>query len=64
MWCHARVEALSIKRATVSINMLLIDSITYAIHPGARHHISCRTGNRFVVDRPTAITADEMIKCH
>lgn len=44
--------------------MLLINSITYAIHPGTRHHISCRTGYRFVVDRPTALTADEMIKCH
>nr|AWF74991.1 hypothetical protein LHLDPJGA_00089 [Escherichia coli] len=62
MWCHARVEALSIKRATVRINMLLIDSITYAIHPVPSYiSVSQETG---LLDRPTAITADEMIKCH
>ncbi len=44
--------------------MFFINTVSYAVHSCASHHVPCRARNRFVVNRASALTSDEMVECN
>ncbi len=66
MSSHVRTEIklLELIRATVGIDMFLINTITNTVHACSSHNVSSRTLNRLVIDRTTTLTADKVIHCY
>lgn len=51
------------KWATISIDVLLVDTITNAIHSRSRHSVICWALNGFVVNLTAASSPNKMIHC-